>query len=132
MDHASCLTCLSLSSIFSSNEANPNVFPFYAVLLLRFQMKPPTGCSFYSGFLSVISAIPHTYFAPSTPQTQQHSRCFISLFTFPHGALGGITLAVTQSFLNNLDMTSGLQYHHTDNAPQASTVTPGLHHGITL
>lgn len=130
MDHASRLTCLSLSSIFSSDEANPNVF-FLSMsccccssgrnLQLRLLQQ-----------VSVVSAIPHTSFAPSTPQIQQHSHCFISLFTFPHGALGGITLAVTQSFLNNLELASGLQYHHTDNSPQASTATPGQRQGMTL
>lgn len=49
------------------------------------------------------------------------SYCFILLVSlFSSGALGSITLADTQSFLNNLDMTSGLQYHRTDKAPPAS------------
>lgn len=119
MDHAFSLTCLRLSSSFSSYEASLDDFPLHVALLLP--LKLWTERRFYSRFLSMVSSAPQDSFDPSTHQTQGRSHCFFPpVWLFSEGALGGITLAATQSFWNNLDMTSGLQHQRTDKAPPAS------------
>lgn len=128
MYHAFFLSCLHLSSSFSLYEATPDDFHLHAALLLP--LKPLSGCRFYSRFLSIVSSTPQNL---STHQTQWRSHCFIPpVSLFSEGALGSITLAVTQSFLNNLDMTSGLQYHRTDKAPPASLSALEQHQCMTL